>query len=341
MKKEIGYLTGKENKDYQKAELFRNALDSFDKLKNALYKNNKLTRDFIEDGYRVKFKDNFVKEDLGLYLKHADAENEVITSILRQKRIEEMSKYLESTIPASKDADFLKSVIIQKANESRLFSDLAFFSLNHSEEFVRFCDEMLSNNLDNWNYSDDFIEELSLYYRRSENFTNVFLSFYMANLSKIEYIIETNKLTENFIGYTNLIPVRQSKHFSLVRGRVDGVSKERRLIFYVDLKESVEKVLGYLFSKDVRDNPFRIKIGTLDYFRDLSNRFTTYSHFDLLIRDQFIENILNQTRSTFIGAEGYDAYFSLVLDDSATLNKDLKFKVYGIDFSQKIVVKNR
>jgi hypothetical protein len=318
---DITSMHEKDDKDSLKAQLYKTALDSIHRLKPIL---NRQTGVYDKETFNRVPRSDYVGEDRELYKLY---EGSVIGEIMLQKRRESLSA--RSVFDLHRPIPLVLSLLKQKSDEARLVSDLAFLSLNYAEDFINFCNDTLNNALDTKKYSDEFVKQLQMFYYRSENFINTFLSFYLSYSSKIRYVVETSRLTQDFKGDTNLLSVRV---FQTPKEDVD--KNAQYVTFSVDLKDSINKVLNYMFV-DGKDNPFRLRIDRLVYFRDLTNTFTSYQHFDKVLLNQFIENILNQTNAWFAGVWGCKAFFiKRFMRD--VLPQDLEFNVYGVEFKQQI-----
>lgn len=329
MKWDLNSLELSELQESKRAKLFSDALESLEEWKNLVI--NKFTDvgDWEDNEPHFSIKNNY-EGDREIYNSY---ERMSIRGILTQKGIESISQSnLESLSP------HVQKLIKNKSDETKLFNDLAFFFLNNTDEFIKFCNETLRNNLNKEDYSTNFITQLNDFYHRSYNFTNTFLSFYMTYISKINYISETSKLTENFNGSTNLLSIMQSNHFAIGSGGwLKQLNDSTHNVFSVDLKSSIDKVLEYMYIRNNNENPFRVRIGGMYYYRDLANKFTTYAHFEEIIRGQFTENILNKTGGLYIGDYKDKAYFAYKGELDSISSDTLEFKVYGVDFKQTIV----
>lgn len=256
---------------------------------------------------------------------------EIAVKIMRQEIKEESDSknYSVSTV---------KDVIVYKANETRLKNDLAFFSLNNASEFIRLCRDTLSNSYNPKTFSDEFNTHLNKLYYLSENFTNAILAFYMENREKLEFVDETSYHTENFRGSTNLYTIRQSKVVNLHGGSLVGDTNKGYLVFSVDFTDSLNIILSFMFEKSSENNPFKITMGELDYYRDLRNEFTTYTNFEMVLLNQLTENILNQTNSMLVGLNKNKGYFVGKYRHIKEFKNRFDFKVYGVPFSQKAIL---
>lgn len=224
----------------------------------------------------------------------------------------------------------------QDRREKKLVGDLTHFALNNVEELIKFCDDTLGNKLDRDDFSDDFLLSLRKLYllSGSTSFTNTLLSFYMENYKTFKSIKESSEKSSNFNCSTDLYSIRQSKRNQVVKGIIQGEVKRGYLIFSINLEKDINFVLDKMFNEGVENNPFKVHMSNLDYFRDLDNNFFAFDNFYIRIRTQFIENILNQTKAMLVGTGGDKAYFII----KANGVNPLEFSIYGIDFKHEFKI---
>lgn len=312
-------------KDYNRLKLYEEAVGNIDKLKLI-----------IENGMSGSLTDSkgyglnklYTREDLNFH------SNMTVKDILMQQGRESVG--FSNNIRLSKQ---IRTLVENKSNEIRLTNDLAYFAVNNHESFLKLCRDTLQNKtIDEENYSESFLSQLEGYYYRVDNFTNLFLSFYLTNFSKLDYINKTSKLSENFKGGTELLSIRQSSKWNLENGLLVSDNKEGYIVFSVDLESSINQTLDFLFINDEESNPFRIRIGDLNFYRDLDDKFTTFNHFEEVLQGQFLENILNHTNSLYIDSNAYKGYFAVRSNNEGLIPEEFEFKVYGIPFKQKVKI---
>lgn len=316
-----------ELEDSKRAKLFSDALSSLEEWKDLIIGRFVDLYGKTDSRSNFSLKDNF-SEDRGQFNSY---QKMAVRGILTQKGIESIKdSNLDHLNPQVRD------LVKRKSSEAKLTNDLAHFSLNNSCEFINFCKDTLKGEIDRSNYTADFLGQLDTFYARSSNFTNTFLSFYMSHIDKINYVSKTKEISTNFVGWTELVTVRQSGLFDVYKGVVVQRKKGYYTAFSVDLQESIDKVLDAMFVKGDENNPFRVRMDGLYYFRDLDNNFSTYANYEDKLRSQFVENILHHTDSLFIGYEGSKAYFRKRGLADEVVKNSLVFNVYGVDFHQQI-----
>ena len=311
-------------------------LESFNTSGGKDFKRERILSNILESSKDLKSLIENKKEVLPSFSMMSEIEMESHIKNLAKNILEQEKKELREADVTTNGV--VKEIVLQKANETRLVNDLAFLSLNNSEEFLRFAKSTLENSINEDEFSDEFLEQLNKLYFLSDNFTNSFLAFYIANRDKLVYVEKTKMLTENFAGHTNLQSIKQSKLLNVNQGFLIGAPTEGYLVFSVDFQESVELVMNYLFQQGYEDNPFKTRIGDFDYFRDLRNEFTTFANFERMIIEQFQENVLNQTNTVLVGQDGYKVYFIGKYRSIREFKNRFDFKIYGIPFNQRAII---
>lgn len=322
--------------DYQRAQLFAEAEVSSNRLRELIKTYSEVNKeDILEtDGFKLQV-DKIESLDSATNL--GELNRLTIESIFVQKNLEGLAnKVLDSF---GEGEEQLADLIRQTSKEVKLSNDLAYFALNNVNEFLELCDNALSGKSDKDVYSEEFLDKLGDYYYTTENFTNLFISFYMAYANVIEFIADTQNKTEGFRADTDYKSIRTTHRYDITEQGIKPNVLEEDHIIKVDLEKNVERVMDYLVDTGNKYayNPFKVQVGELMYFRDLTSKFATFHRFRELITRQFVENILNKLPSSlYIGTLGYDAYFVIPKEDKETVPKTLEFKLYGINFKQNV-----